>query len=942
MGSGRQKIAIVTEYPTFEEDHAGTALAGRNLEYLDDLVHELGFDLLKDCRIAPAIRCMPEDPNRNLDKSIIACKPKFDAFIRSEKPRMVWLLGGAGVRSLMFPAHRDQPARFKNKSLTRWRGLTFPDYSINSYVCATYGIPWLLSKNQSPAARNIALRDLESSLVQLESTGGLPPYDDPKKEVVHLLHVDDILTVLNEVRQQQAVFVHDYESSGLQPLRQGSLIWCVGCTGADGKSYVFPLGYYGHFTNEEQYKIEDALVGVLEDTEVPKVAHNGKFEDAWARHVLGARIRGWEWCTMVTQHILDERDQVTSLKFQAFIRYGVEGYEHEIKPYMEKVIDGRNCLWQVPLWKLMDYCGIDVVNTRKLYEDQRREVQAQGLWQAADLYHDGWKAMGDIQSNGIILDTDYYDKEKARITALLDELSSDIQSSKEAVQFRKIAGERLDVKKDDHVRVVLFDILGADKKKVTESGLDSVDKSVLGDIDTEFTRNLLQFRKWLKVRDTYMAQFLREVVTKKNVSRIHPSFDIHIARTGRSSSSNPNFQNIPARDDDAKRSCRSGIRGRRGHRFGENDYGSVEVRVAACCTKDPVLIAYILDESTDMHRDTAVEVFLLDDTCVGKYLKKLRQEAKNRMVFPEFYGSWFRSIAKSIWVEVVMREFYVREGVTVREHLAQKGIRTYDEFENHIKHVENRFWERFHVFKAWQEKLLADYAQFGYVETLFGYRRRGYLSNNEVINTPIQGTAFQCLLWSSIRLNAISKKEKWSTRFVGQIHDSIAGDFDPLELQYVLDTMERVMTVEVREANDKLIVPLVVEPDIGPINGSWFEKEGWSKTSDGLWVPSAALKDVPIVTIPVEAQRALPGGFDVTGGKHFYTMALVESHRNGAPVFDADATVRANSLEDARWKYGLARGVLGTDEWDSHSVTYRGLPIGCVNTNDPTVEVYQW
>jgi len=151
---------------------------------------------------------------------------------------------------------------------------------------------------------------------------------------------------------------------------------------------------------------------------------------------------------------------------------------------------------------------------------------------------------------------------------------------------------------------------------------------------------------------------------------------------------------------------------------------------------------------------------------------------------------------------------------------------SYPQFESHLKKVEDDFWNRFKVFKKWQETSIANYIKNGYVEMFFGHRRGGYLSHNKIINTPIQGTAFHLLLWSLIRINNIRKSEEWQTKIIGQIHDSILFDLYPPETKHVLTTVKRVMCEDIRKENTWIVVPLDVDFEITPINGSWYEKEG--------------------------------------------------------------------------------------------------------------------
>jgi len=104
----------------------------------------------------------------------------------------------------------------------------------------------------------------------------------------------------------------------------------------------------------------------------------------------------------------------------------------------------------------------------------------------------------------------------------------------------------------------------------------------------------------------------------------------------------------------------------------------------------------------------------------------------------------------------------------------------------------------------------------------FGHRRTGYLSPNKIINAPIQGTAFHCLLWSLIQLNKQRKKEKWKTIFPGQIHDSIFSNIYPDERKHVLGCVKKVMCDDIRNEFDWIIVPLKIDIELAEVDQSWY------------------------------------------------------------------------------------------------------------------------
>jgi DNA polymerase-1 len=157
--------------------------------------------------------------------------------------------------------------------------------------------------------------------------------------------------------------------------------------------------------------------------------------------------------------------------------------------------------------------------------------------------------------------------------------------------------------------------------------------------------------------------------------------------------------------------------------------------------------------------------------------------------------------------------------------MASQGVKTYKDFESHMKTVESKFWDRFPGVKEWQERTLAFHKTNGYIENLFGYRMRGAMTKNQIVNGPIQGAAFQVLLWCLIEINRVRKDEGWKSQLLGQIHDSIVASVHPDEERHVILTMHHIMTEDIRDRFPWVCVPLEAEPEITEIDASWYEKK---------------------------------------------------------------------------------------------------------------------
>lgn len=255
----------------------------------------------------------------------------------------------------------------------------------------------------------------------------------------------------------------------------------------------------------------------------------------------------------------------------------------------------------------------------------------------------------------------------------------------------------------------------------------------------------------------------------------------------------------------------------------EIDFSGVEVRIAACYNQDPVLIKDIIDPTRDMHRDMAMECYKLG---LDEVDKKTRYNGKNKFVFPQFYGDYYVSCARSLWDAIHIQDLKTKQGVPLKKHLRKKGIASYPKFESHIKSVEDYFWgERFRVYDKWKERHWEEYQRNGYVDLKTGFRCGGFMTRNQAINYPVQGAAFHCLLWCLIQLHSWMKKINSKSKIIGQIHDSIVIMMHPDELNKILKKAYRIMEKEIRAHWPWIIVPLEVETEATPINGSWYLKK---------------------------------------------------------------------------------------------------------------------
>ena len=450
---------------------------------------------------------------------------------------------------------------------------------------------------------------------------------------------------------------------------------------------------------------------------------------------------------------------------------------------------------------------------------------------AYSLLHYGALALAEVEANGICVDVDYLRQAVKDMETRITEAQGRMRDSEVGKKWQNHFGEKTNFDSGDQLGHVLFNMMQFPTEAYTTTGKYRTDVETLGAVDHPFVTDYLAVKKLQKAKTTYLVGILREVVDGK----VHPFFNLHTVRTYRSSSDSPNFQNIPVRDAEMGKLIRKAFIARPGNRLVEIDYSGAEVRVAACYHKDPAMLEYILDPTKDMHRDMAAECFLLP---VEEVTKKLRYSGKNEFVFPQFYGDYYVNNAKAMWGTVVAGGQKTVSGKLVSDHLAEKGITELGElsfgsppepgtFAEHIQSVERHFWNvRFPKYSEWKMRVLRQYQQTGTVALKTGFVCKGFMRKNEVINYPVQGAAFHCLLWSltKIVLHEIPRR-KLKAKVVGQIHDSLVCDVPDGEMPEFLGMVREVMTEKIQRAMPWLVVPLEIEAEASPVDGCWADKK---------------------------------------------------------------------------------------------------------------------
>lgn len=468
---------------------------------------------------------------------------------------------------------------------------------------------------------------------------------------------------------------------------------------------------------------------------------------------------------------------------------------------------------------------------------------------AMQLFLEGSLALAEVEAVGMRVDERYLDKAIADVSAKIERRQKRLRSDKTYDLWRKTFGAKTNLGSRVQLADIIFNKLGYESNGKTESGREKTDKRSLEGVDLPFVKTLLELESLKKLKSTSLEGLKRELVD----GLLHPDLHLHTVKSYRGSSGGGadeddggsyNSQNIPSRDVKQAEIVRKAFVPRPGRVLIENDFAAHEFKLGAIVWDDPEMLSYASDKSKDIHRDMAMRCFLLEKEDVSK---DSRYVGKNGFVFPKMYSSYWKSIARAMWSEIGNRKLArLRDGVGLKEHLAEKGIVGLGDadpregplphtFEAHIKSVEEWFLNKFKVFAARTEQAWQEYRTTGEWRMKTGFVVRGLYTKNARLNYDVQGPAFHCLLWTLTRLVLKElRRHRMKARVVNQIHDCILGDVPEREVQDYINLVRGIVERKLPKAWPWLSIPLEIEVECCLEN--WFGKSAWVETA-GTWGP---------------------------------------------------------------------------------------------------------
>lgn len=450
---------------------------------------------------------------------------------------------------------------------------------------------------------------------------------------------------------------------------------------------------------------------------------------------------------------------------------------------------------------------------------------------AHQLMHEGTLALANVEHNGFKVSFDNIHRSIRKCNSRIEKLEDKIHRDPIWKEFKKHYGDKANTGSPAQMQDILFNKLGIKPP----SGIKKANKDALEGLDLPFIDLNQRRGRLLKCRDTYLKGMLKEATHKQ---KIHCSINLNLVVSYRSNVYNPNLTNVPVRDEEQMQLIRSAfVPDDDDYLLLEVDMSGAEVRVGACYHKDPTMLKEI-KHGFDPHRHFSSKVFGCEAEEVSK---ETRQDLKSNFTFAQQYGSYYVQCAQKMWKAIAAKKLKTVSGVPLYEHLAEQGITRLGDcdpeqeprsgtFEKRVRQIEKYYWEeQYPVYDRWRKDWYRGFLDRGYIDSLTGFRYEwgtdlwGIPSRNQIINYPVQGSSFHCLLKTIIYMDKWLKRHKMLSKIVCQIHDSIVFCVKRSELQDVLYTVKWFMLEKLPKLWKWIICPLEMEAAASDV--SWADKK---------------------------------------------------------------------------------------------------------------------
>ena len=617
--------------------------------------------------------------------------------------------------------------------------------------------------------RNLEFRQLQQDLPQ--------QVDHSRKKYRAVLDPEALSDLVAHL-EAEGLFAVDTETTAKEPMK--AMLVGLSFSVKPDEAFYIPCNH-DYPDAPDQLKLADVLKvlkPVLENSRIKKVGQNIKYDRiVLARH--GIHLAGVIFDTMLASYLINPSKRAHSLD-----QIALDFLNHRTITYKEVTGTKAGNFAQVPLEKAVPYACEDADITLMAYTVLMPMLKEAGL---TELFEEVEMplvpVLATMEMTGVCID-------RQKLHDLSKSFEQQLEVLEESIYV--IAGEEFNIKSSQQLGYILFEKLKLPTQKKTQKKTGySTDVDVLTALadQHELPALILRYRTLAKLKSTYTDALLELI--NSATGRIHTSYNQTVTATGRLSSSDPNLQNIPVRNDEGQE-IRKAFIPRQGWHLVAADYSQIELRILAHYSNDQILIkAFINDE--DIHTRTAAEVF---------------------QVFPSFITSELRQQAKVINFGIIygMSPY----GLSQELGISHKMAKTY---------IDNYF-ARYQGVKQFIDNTIKEAKTAKKTSTLLGRIRLLPDINSPIknvrefaertaINTPIQGSAADFIKLAMINVDSTFTARGLKAAMLLSVHDEIVFEVPPDELDTVKNLVKEIM-----EGVWKLKVPLKVNVGSGK---NWTE-----------------------------------------------------------------------------------------------------------------------
>lgn len=582
------------------------------------------------------------------------------------------------------------------------------------------------------------------------------------------------MAILAEKLLAQNFFSLDTETTGIDPIT-AELVG-MSFSFAENQAFYVPVPA----NREEALTIVNIFKPAFENPDSLKIGQNIKYDLIMLAN-YGVTLKGKMFDTMIAHYVLQpELRHGMDYLAEIYLKYETIKIEELIGAKGKKQGNMRDLAPEA----VYKYACEDADVTLKLKQVLENELEKNGVKKLfEEIEMPLVPVLAYMERNGVRIDTDALKETSRHFTARMNQIEEEVH---------QLAGMEFNIASPKQVGEVLFDRLKiVEKAKKTKTGQYVTSEEVLESLrgKHEIVGKILEYRGLKKLLGTYIDA-LPQLINPAT-GRIHTSFNQTVTATGRLSSSNPNLQNIPIRNEDGKE-IRKAFIPDEGCEFFSADYSQIELRIMAHLSNDPHMIE-AFQKDQDIHAATAAKIYKVK---LEEVTREQRSKAKTAN-FGIIYGISVFGLAERLNVD-----------------------------RKEAKALIDGYFENYPNVKAYMDQSIQEAREKGYIETIFKRKRylpdinsknavvRGYAERN-AINAPIQGSAADIIKVAMIRIYQRFQEEGIHSKMILQVHDELNFSVLPEEKEKV-----QQIVISEMEAAYKMKAPLRADHGWGH---NWLE-----------------------------------------------------------------------------------------------------------------------